>query len=163
MSKNSIIYIVCIAFIGIVVYFSFQSGGKYKEIREQGIELIGTLRTYGGDVIVNYNVNGRDLTKRLSKPNSTVRSGEIFKIYYFDKYPDMCYVVFEELIVDRQSFLSTPCEELDHLSGDAVKFKYQIGGKEFTRFQEANFDGLNAEQLTVYYKPKDKRVAYLVK
>ncbi|MEP2025781.1 MAG: hypothetical protein ABJH98_12140 [Reichenbachiella sp.] len=163
MSKNSIIYIVCIAFIGIVVYFSFQSSGKYEKIREQGIELIGTVRTHGGDVIVNWNANGRELTKRLSKPNSTVRSGETFKIYYFDKYPDMCYVAFEEPIFDRQSFLSTPCEELDRLSGDAVKFKYKIDGKEFTRFQEANFDGLTAEQLTVYYKPEDKRVAYLVK
>ncbi len=155
--------LLLIALIASAVYFTMTSGDDYRTIKEKGEYSTCVVKTIGGDVICSFNIEGKELTKRLSKPHESIRDGEMFKVYYYHEIPDKYYVSFREPIINEGEFSETVTSEVSK-NGDYINFSYKVGIKILERYQLA-VDGIEFDPNRVYkveYKKADPRIAYLI-
>jgi hypothetical protein len=161
MSKKTVTYILILLVIGTIIFSTVFNNGKCDEIKTDGIELIGTIQIVGSDQYAKWQVNNEDKRKRISIPNSYIVSGEQFKIYYLDKYPDICYIDFAHPVYDQSVFEQTSCLTLKQINDSKVNFTYMIEDKKYERFLDLNFRGTKASELMVFYNPSNRKIAYL--
>ena len=163
MKKNYVGPLILIGLILSIAYFTMQSGNDYRTIREKGNFDTCTVKTYGGDVICSFTIQGRDLTKRLSKPHESIRDGEMFNVYYYNEIPGKYFVAFQEPIIIDSDFGKTSTSELER-KGDYILFHYEVDGKPMKRYQELP-EGLKINNNMIYqikYKISNPKIAYLI-
>ncbi len=161
--NNKILIIISLGVILSVIYFSYQSGNEYKLVKENGLTEVCTIATRGSDVICSFKIKGQDLTRRLSKPHEYIKSGEQFKVYYYDKIPDRYYISFAEPIINKEKFSKTESTEVS-VRGSRVTFKYEIDNRVIERSQkiEDNVKINTKGEFLVMYKKEDPEIAYLI-
>lgn len=127
------------------IIFAVKSARQYDAIKEKGKFTTCQITTLGSNVIGRFVIDGIEKRVKFSKPNKDIISGEIFKLYYYDKIPDKYYIAFEEPVFDITEYFKVIPLKHDIVLGDLC-FTYEVGGKKYKRFQEV--DKLVKKQLS---------------
>jgi hypothetical protein len=154
---------ILIGLIVFVVYYTLNSQNDYREIRNKGKYDTCLIRTHGEDIVCSFSIDGKDLTRTLSKPYATMNSGEQFRVYYYSEIPDKYYIAFEEPVINEADFDKTETIEIND-NGSYLKFSYSVDGKKIIRFQEMK-EGVEVDigrAYTVKYRKSDINVGYIV-
>ena len=161
--KNIIISIVCIAFISIVIYFSYLSGQKYQSVKLNGSIETCTIMTRGSDVICSFTIDGKNETRRLSKPHNYIKSNEMYNVYYWDKIPDTYYISWTEPVIIENEYTETITESFSK-NGTRLTFTYIVNGIVFERIQEISDEIIinPKKEYKVLFKKEDPEIAYVV-
>lgn len=161
MKINTVGWIALLIFIAFMAYF-ISIEKKYNEIRAEGKWVVGTITTSGSNVICSFNVNGVEKTQKESSPNAAIVSGERYKVYYNEKYPDLFVISYDEPIIDT-SFSKVSSKGL-RLRFGSIEFHYNVNGKDYKRIQDP-IDSIQIDlkmNYTVLYKKDNPYIAYLV-
>lgn len=163
MTKNQFwTIIICVTLLGLFIIYSMMVGNEYKEIKENGIELVGEVTVYGSTISIKCKQGSIEKSKKMSKPYSTIYDRETFKVYYLQKYPDMFYIDFKQPIYIKTNFRQTDCLDIRD-TGDYIKFTYEVNDKEFERYCESDIEvsDYTLDKFKIDYKADDPRISYL--
>lgn len=158
---NKFLVLISSIIIGLAIYLTMKSSREYKTVREKGKSTICEVTTRGSDIICYFKINGRNVSNRESKPYPDIRSGESFRVYYYDKIPDRYYVCFYEPVYDISDFTEIKANMVEkYTSSDEIRFEYTVDSTTYLRYQYVNdFD--ENKTYRVYYKNTDPRIAYI--
>ncbi len=166
--KNILSWIALIAlFYGIYWFWSWQTS-NFDELKRTGELTIGTIESYGDNVITEYEVNGETFKRKRSQPFGGLQDGEQYYVAYNPTNPEEYVVIYEcPYINDSTQFEVTSTTGFEHSWDSELRFKFefQVNNKKYSRIQKVTDRTEYPESQTyrVIYKKSNPRMAYLIK
>lgn len=165
-SKNILSYLGLFALILAFLSVYYWRTDNYRSLKEGKHKTVGTIQTYGTNVICNYKIEGEIYQIKESEPFTGLQKDEMYEVYYDPNNRKNAVIIFENPILpDSVKFLKTKSIEINksRINGRRFNFTYEVKGRIYERFQEyKQGEEVNSNEIyLVKYNSINPKIAYL--